>query len=49
MTAFPNIPVPSTSFLARRTREAVQLEKLMPAHLFSKCLVLGVGINFPLC
>ncbi len=63
MTAFHFIPVPSTGFLAWRTRQAVQpdiedspmqkikkyRQKLMPANLFSKCLVLVVGINFPLC
>ena len=49
MTAFPYIPVPSNDFLALLTRQAIQLKKLMPANLFSKCLVLGVGINFPLC
>lgn len=58
MSAFPYIPVPISGFLALRTRLDIEdspmqkikkyRQKLMPANLFSKCLVLGVGINFPL-
>ena len=58
MTAFPYIPVPSTGFLALQTRLDIEdspiqkikkyRQKLMPANLFSKCLALVVGINFPL-
>ena len=58
MTALPYIPVPSTGFLALRTRLDIEdspmqkikkyRQKLMPANPFFKCLVLEVGINFPL-
>ncbi len=59
MTSFPYIPVPSTGFYVWGMRLDIEdspmqkinkyRQKLMPANLFSKCLVLGVGINFPLC
>lgn len=58
MTAFPYIPVLITSFLALRTRLDIEdspmqkinkyRQKLMPANLFTKCLVLGADINLPL-
>ena len=58
MTAFPYIPVPSTGFLALRTRPNIEdspmqkikkyLQKLLLANLCFRSLALRVDINVPL-